>query len=449
MKGKVFKVLLTFILVIAVLLSVACSSANKGNETSTAGSQETNQVEKKEVKISWLESQANYKDIFKDMAAQLQKDENISVDFQVIPDDQYYNLCKAKLATSEVPDIIGYNTPQCNVELNAHTTCVDLSNEPWVARLSNKDFLLDSIDGKIYALPRESSSFFGPVYYNRKVFKDLGISEEQPTTYKAFLDVLEQIKTAGKDKGIIPIHIGTKDSWTMQIFTTLGFAVALYPNDKATWEKLLTNKMKWTEVPEFQEVLADYQFILKNYVNSDLLSANYEMTKEAVATGKAAMLINGEWTAADIMAKWPDTDLGAWILPYKDNMIMGTGAFVHGLFVPKAGKQVEETKRFLDLWSQPKYQDIYFEKFPGFPGFKDVNGGKVIPCVKALVDNYIITGKYTIEMNGNLGVAVPLNPEFWAFLVEMAAGGKTPKQVMEAYDKKFSDFMKTQKQPGF
>jgi len=303
---------------------------------------------KKAITISYLTSTAKFKEVQKDMADQLKKDENITVEFQVVPDDQYQTLVKSKLAAAEVPDVMDFDAPTGDAILGANKNMVDLSKEAWVSRLSNEKLIKDPKDGKIYSLPRDSSSFFGACYYNKKVLSGLGINNPQPKTYKEFLDILETIKTKGN--GVIPFYGSNKDNWTTQIFMTLGFPVALAPNDKATWEKLLTNKIKWADVPEFKDILNDYNDLYKKgYVNKDNLTASYDMAKEAVATGKAAMMLNGEWAATDIMLKWPNTDLGAFIVPFKDKDIMGSGAYVQGIFVPKNGKQVEETKRFLNL----------------------------------------------------------------------------------------------------
>jgi len=122
----------------------------------------------KNIEISFMLSQAKWKDVFTDMAEQIKKDTGYVIEFQVVPDDQYYPLLKTKLTTGEVPDVFMYNVPMNNVDLNTVNNTVDLGNEPWVSRLSNPNILKDPIDGKIYAMPFESSSFFGPVYYNKK-----------------------------------------------------------------------------------------------------------------------------------------------------------------------------------------------------------------------------------------------------------------------------------------
>ena len=55
--------------------------------------------------------------------------------------------------------------------------CEDLSNEPWVSRLVNPDMLKDSKDGKMYALPKESSSGYQVVYYNKELLESCGITD--------------------------------------------------------------------------------------------------------------------------------------------------------------------------------------------------------------------------------------------------------------------------------
>ena len=73
-------------------------------------------------------------------------------------------------------------------------------------------------------------------------------------------------------------------------------------------------------------------------VNKDHLSFTFDMAKEAVATGKAAMMINGEWVVADMMAKWPGVEIGYWNIPFMDSCdIIATGNYVGGIFCSQKG----------------------------------------------------------------------------------------------------------------
>lgn len=426
-------------LIVCALMTASGLFASGTNEAAGTGA-------KKITKVTLMTTQSRWKDVFNQMATAIKADTGYEVEFQVVPDDQVTLLVRAKLATGEVPDIIDYNVPTNNADLNVEANIVPLDNEPWIPRLINPKLIKDLVDGKIYALPSFSSSFYGAVYYNKDVFKKLGISEQQPKTYEEFLNVLRKIKNSGT--GITPIYTSEKDSWTTQIFPTLGFGVSL-ADKQDVWSKLLTNKVKWSEVPEFKKILSDYMVLFnEGLVNKDHLSATYDMAKEALATGSAAMVLNGEWIVTDILSKVPDAKIGAWIVPFMDKNLMGSGRYVNGLFVTKKGNS-EAARKFLDLWSQPKYQNMFFAALPGYPAFKDVDGGKTPEAVQKLVDNYIKTGKYTYEMNGVVPVTAPIQSELWKYYVEMSTGAITPEQVLEKWDRIYQDFMKSRKEPGF
>lgn len=403
-------------------------------------------------KISILTSQGSYRaEIVEKMSAKMKELYNYEIDWQVLPDDQYYVITKSKVATGEVPDIIEYNTPSNNIELNAHEKVVPLDDQPWVQRLVNPDLLKDPGDGKIYAQPRESGTFFGGVYYNAKVLKDLGVSTEQPKTMAELVDRMKQIKE--KSGGAItPLYLsnGPAAAWTTQIFMTLGYAVHNYPNDKAVFQQLLENKLTFAEAPGFVEVLTQFkQFFSEGLVNEDNLSADYDACQQAIGTNKAAMTFQGEWFVSAVQEKYPETEFGSWVIPYNNNLIMGTGAYVRGYFVMKDGKQVDKALDFLNKWSQPEIQNIYYQIQPGFSAFKDVDGGKVDESVQSLVTNYLETGKYTYQINDPMGVISSIWPELWKLYADMIASDLDPKEVLESWQVIYADYMKQQEQPGF
>ncbi|QJD86429.1 ABC transporter substrate-binding protein [Cohnella herbarum] len=451
------KMLLSVLAASMVLLTACGSNSNEpanSPASSSTGSPATSEAsqppeEKKAVTVSMMTAQGKYKEQYKLWVDKLKAEENITLDIQVVPDDQYETLIKTKIATDEVPDIFMHNASVGEYQIvKADTKMVDLSNEPWVSRLANPE-IIKSADGKIYALPQESSSFYAALYYNKKVFADLGLQE--PATYADFLNILETVKTKGN--GITPIFMSNKDTWTTQIFVTAAFPQALAEKGQETWGNLLTNKVKWADIPEFKQALTDYQDLFrKGYVNKDHVTATFDNAKEALASGKAAMMLNGEWTVGDLLSKnqMKPEDIGAFPIPYMDKQLMATGAYVQGFFIPKAAKNVEDAKRVLNLISQPAYMDLVFAAHPGSPGFTDVNGGEVHPAVKGLFDNYIATNKYVSQLNDPMGIAGPIFGDLWKLYVDMAVdGGKTPDEVVAAWDKIYTDFMKQKEQPGF
>lgn len=399
-------------------------------------------------KISFLTCQGKFFDEYNTMAEAIQNDYGCEVEFQVVPDDEYQSLLKVKLSTSEVPDVFEYNYPTQNADIGASQYCEDLSGEEWVSRLVNPELIKDPNDDKYYALPKESSSSYMAVYYNKDVLESCGITDPHPTTYAEFLDILKTVKEKGE--GVTPLYMTDADTWTTQIFMTCGFPVALGDKAEETFNKLRNNEMKWTEEPVFAEVLGDYvSLVEEGYVNEDHLSAGYDTAAEKLGTGAVAMYITIEQCAADIMAKYPDCNLGSFVIPYGDNDMLSTGAYVQGLFVPSAGSQTDVAKEFLKVWSDPKYQELYYASKPGFPAFSDVDGGAVVECVQNLVDNYITTGKYVYQLNDQMAECSTIWPDLWNYYVEAVSGTKTPEEVFETFQTQYVDYMQQQGIAGF
>jgi len=411
-----------------------------------AGGKAEGQKEEEEVvKLTFMLSQNRHFQAYDDIADALRAEENIDIEYLVIPDDQWQSLLKLKLSTGEVPDIFVANAPERYESLNVYENCVDLSNEPWVSRLVNHK-MMHGKDGKIYALPVQSSQCYEACYYNKDIFNSLNLTE--PQTMEEFFDMLETVKNSGT--GIIPWYGSDKASWTTQIFMTAGLPVLLGDRGPETWDKLMANKMKWADIPEFKDLL--YQFLSiyeKGYANKDHLSADYDLACEVVGKGEALLIFNGEWCVSEIERY--GAEVGTFVMPFReDKKILSTGAYVDGFFIPKASPKVEAAKKALNLMSQPKYLNIYYEDSPGFPGFKDVDGGPTHPAVQKLVDEYIASGQWVNELEAPpLSFVSAIMDSLWTLYVEMISGGKTPEGVLEAWDEKFADFMTEKEQPGW
>lgn len=76
----------------------------------------------------------------------------------------------------------------------------------------------------MYALPKESSSGYQVVYYNKALLEECGITDPEPQTYDEFLDILKAVK---ENSDAAPFLQTNKDNWETQIFMTGGIPIAL------------------------------------------------------------------------------------------------------------------------------------------------------------------------------------------------------------------------------
>lgn len=118
---------------------------------------------------------------------------------------------KTQAASKEIPDITIVNPaaqmkPFVDAKLFAPLN--DMLDQNGL-KDTYQSGLLDyySFDGNVYALPDGNN--IEVVYYNKELFEQAGIAD----TPKTFDELLQDVKTL-KAKGITPIAIGEKDSWT-------------------------------------------------------------------------------------------------------------------------------------------------------------------------------------------------------------------------------------------
>lgn len=393
--------------------------------------------------ISFLTCQGKFKQEYYAMADAMKEKYGCTVEFQIVPDAQFFQMVKVKLGTGEVPDVFEYNLPLQNKELGVAQNCEDLSSEPWVKRLVNPDVAKDPDDGKFYALPQSSAGTTLAVYYNKDVLAKCGIEDPKPQSFEEFEEILKTVKE--KSEGVTPLYMTNGDAWTTQVFMSAQFPIALGDDIEKVFDDLQNNRVQWQDVDVFVDVLTKFRSLIDNgYVNEDHLSAKYTSVAEKFGNGEIAMYYINSPCAQDVASKYPDVNIGSFPIPMNGNDKLTMVHLVQGLFVPKAGKEVDVAKQFLNVWSSPEIQNIYYETLPGFPAMNDVDGGKVLGVLQKQSENYINQGKTVGQVNDYMAVMSPIQQELFAFYVEVASGAKTPEEALASFQKVYADFMAQQ-----
>jgi raffinose/stachyose/melibiose transport system substrate-binding protein len=140
-------------------------------------------------------------------------------------------------------------------------------------------------NGSIYAVPYGAGYWYF-VYYNKKLFKQAGITNPQPASWADLIALGRQLKA----KGITPFDIGEKEgyvgAWTQDalISALVGDAGVL---------KMYNGKQSLDSADLLKPYAAWHSLFADGLTNSDAPSLTYSSGIAEFAAGKAAMTITG------------------------------------------------------------------------------------------------------------------------------------------------------------
>jgi raffinose/stachyose/melibiose transport system substrate-binding protein len=341
------------------------------------------------------------------------------------------NLMKTKLATGEMADVFHYNSGSLFQALNPDQNLVPLTDEPWVAELSEDMKAVVSTPNGTYGAPSGSTQA-GGVLYNKKVYERLGL--KVPTSWSEFVANNEKIKADGK---VTPILQTYGDTWTSQLFVLGDFAnvAAQDPNWAAEYT---ANKRKYADEPALQSFINQEEMYKAGYFNKNFASAKFEAGLKEIATGTAAHypLLTG--TIATIEQNNPDNvdDVGVFPLPAQDAANTRLTIWLpNAFYIPKTteGAELEAAKKFIAFANSPEGCEIQ-ATVGSVSGPFAINSCKLPDDVPALVkemEPYLEGGK----SGPALEFVSPIKgPNLERITVEVGSGIRSGKEGAKLYD---------------
>lgn len=402
-----------------------------------AGPEGHEQEKREDVVLTFMMPQSHAKDFLLELIAEYEKETpGVKLEVQRIPDDQWIDLVHSKAAVGEMPDLIRLD--KWVLEAVGTDRFVEFGEETsWYSRVLPEQLENKLIEGKLYGLPIASTSGLGLIY-NEKLFRKLNLAVPK--------DMEELYQVCGKirQKGLIPLYVSDKEAWTIQVAFN---CMVMQCTDEAVWESLKTNRIKWSEVEEYKQILDDITALRKlGYTNEDYMEATYNSAVEAVAEGKAAMYVMGQFFINDVLQKNPECELMMTPFPYNGSdllsVISGAGMFA----VNRESGHVEEAAKFLEWFSQAENMNKFNQGWNHPPVFREQDL-HMSSWQQYIYDHYITTGKTVVQIDETLD-GVNLN-SLWNNLKEMLAGRMDAAEVLESWDEDFSEQMRYKHEPGW
>ncbi len=281
---------------------------------------------------------------------------NVTIELDTLNTDQQKVKLKTQAASKEIPDITIVN-PAAQmkpfVDAGLFSPLNDMLDQNGL-KDTYQAGLLDyySFDNNVYALPDGNN--IEVVYYNKDLFAQAGIAAP-PTTYD---ELLQDVKLL-KDKGITPLAIGEKDSWTGSF---LFMNILLRTNGGPGFLKDVVDGKKTFEDPAFVEAVDAFQKLVAAGAFPDgATSIDANAGGNIFKSGKAAMWVIGTWETGAIDASSVAGKVGAFQFPTVNGkgdpnefMLAPGSAFA----VSANSEHLQETKDFLNFFasSYPKKQ---------------------------------------------------------------------------------------------
>ena len=367
---------------------------------------------------------------------------NITVEMNVVPDNQQISLLQTQLTTGEVPDIVGLNWDSTNT-YQYDKNFYQLDNEPWVSRLADADGLKLPINGvaeHMYMFAPEIGIEGQGIVYNKAIFEEAGIAE-LPSNYDELLDACEKVKALG----ITPFFIPGKDAWTTQVWATAAVGDLMENVDTSLLEGINSGEKTWSDSPEYVEILEQYNNLVKSgYTNENVLADDYNKAQEEFINGNYAMICMGDFFMTAVHQQTDSIDAGIFPIPWRENASI-SHSMGGGLFIPAKAKNLLEARLFLNYLCQPAQLQTMQDIEPYVPRFSDGPKGELADYQNQEVEYMETNGKCT-QLNEYLLVDPS---ESWKLYQDMLGGDKTAEEVAAEWTDTFNQLMQDNGIEGF
>jgi ABC-type glycerol-3-phosphate transport system substrate-binding protein len=162
-------------------------------------------------------------------------------------------------------------------------------------------------DGQVYGMT--FNALYQGVYYNRKIFKDLGLSV--PKTQADLADVIAKL-TAAK---IVPFATHMVDTWSIGN-VTMQFAVNDVFKKNATWgDDFRAGKVSFATDPDYKACYEYNKLIYDNTWMDETFSLEQTACDARMVSGEAAMKVSGSWSIQNFLDIDPNFDFGIFPFP--------------------------------------------------------------------------------------------------------------------------------------
>ncbi|NGM82790.1 carbohydrate ABC transporter substrate-binding protein [Paenibacillus sp. 7124] len=424
------------IAIVCILIIAGCGNGGNNNsaQSTNSGTSETaapaaSEAPKKDVTIKVFQFKVEIAEQLNALAEEYEKETGVKVQVETHGGGEDYGaLLKAEIASGSEPEIFNNGGFAALVPYMDRAT--DLSDQPWVSSLVPTSKIPTTVDGKLYGLPMNVEGY--GLIYNKDLFAKAGITEE-PKTLPQLKDAAAKLKAAG----ITPFE-ATNEWWSMGIHM-VNVAMANQPDPAQYIEDLKSGKQTIKGNDIFKQWL-DFVDVVFNNAQDNKVTTDYATQVADFAAGKAAMMMQGNWTQGDIDKIDPNLKLGLLPIPISDKEGHIFVGVPNNWIVNSKSAHPEEAKAFLNWMISSETGKKYLTK-----------DFKFIPALSNISTTAEDIGQVAVAVQEQSSTALSWNwdrfPDgvtqgFGAAMQEYLGGQVNRDQLLEKLDKAVQDIVK-------
>jgi ABC-type glycerol-3-phosphate transport system substrate-binding protein len=231
---------------------------------------------------------------------------NITLDWEIVGWGTDFQPKMQQYMQSGLPDIM-IGKAQDVATYGSRKVLADLTGKPYLKNVLDAAVGSGTYKGKVYGVV--FNALYQGVYYNRKIFKDLGLSI--PHTQAELAAVIKKLN----DAKITPFETHFLDTWSIGNITNQ-FAINDVFNKTPDWgDQFRANKVSFATSKPFQTAYQYNKLIYDNTWKDETFSMEQTKADARLVQGKAAMKVSGSWSIQNFFDVDPDFDFGIFPFP--------------------------------------------------------------------------------------------------------------------------------------
>lgn len=359
------RVLVCLMIIGLILGSVACTK-----KTSTEN--ETNPTNQKQVELKFQSWRFEEVEAFNKLNSEFNKEyPNIKVVYEPIKATEYDKSIITNFSANAAPDIL-YVRPFDRGENLFETGNIIELDDAKIPNLKNvsdtqKKVYMDK-NGKIFAVPYIYVSY--GFMYNKNIFDKYSLKE--PETWDEFYAILNTLKS----KGVIPLALGTKDSWVINEVVSNGN----YQNftNGEEWRQAMLKGTKDFKDAGFVNNLRNLAK-WKDYLPEAYSTVGYVEAQQLFLSGKAAIFSAGSWEIGYFASQNPSFEIGMFgspVVKKGDKKWIGFNGGA-GIGVSKDTKNLNEALIYINWLMSEKAQIMAGNLMSGLYPCANISNDKI------------------------------------------------------------------------